>query len=332
MPITTVAIPNIGSPPDDPTCPLPATLYVPDTNLFPPPRPCLVGWQAAGFQSGGSKPATMLTDFAGVGFMGLMPKTRLMNNPITGQTTDGKYHQQTDDCKIAIRFMHAANPGGLGYLSNGFVGCFGGSGSAHHALYMALDGNEGDDKTDAAFCMSTPTDFGNRDNDVTQSVINIVTAYGRTTDTTVLTARSPIALDPQGAHPILHFNGDSESMAQSMLTRMISRMQGVANYTSVLNTGATGNLHSFDMWDDIKVQTLAWMILQEEIWSEVDPEPQTTYSPAMWNIVIVDGGGRSRTFKYKKTGSGAFSLTDAIYQALKTTGLVGVTSVTATII
>lgn len=52
----------------------------------------------------------------------------------------------------------------------------------------------------------------------------------------------------------------------------------------------------------------------------------------MWNIVIVDGGGKSTTFKYRKTGENAFSLSDAIYQALHTTNLNGVTSVTATII
>lgn len=52
----------------------------------------------------------------------------------------------------------------------------------------------------------------------------------------------------------------------------------------------------------------------------------------MWNIVIVDGGGRSWTYKYRKTGENAYSLSNAIYEALHTTGLNGVTSVTATII
>ena len=51
----------------------------------------------------------------------------------------------------------------------------------------------------------------------------------------------------------------------------------------------------------------------------------------MWQIVIVaqTGGG---TFKYRKTGDGAYSLSDALYQALHNTGLKNVTSVTATII
>lgn len=51
----------------------------------------------------------------------------------------------------------------------------------------------------------------------------------------------------------------------------------------------------------------------------------------MWNISIVTNNG-TKVFKYKKIGSGAFSLSDAIYQALHVTGLSGVSSVTATII
>ena len=58
----------------------------------------------------------------------------------------------------------------------------------------------------------------------------------------------------------------------------------------------------------------------------------------MWNIVVVDNNG-SQTYKYTKTGSGAYSLLDAITQALKGTGTAGgkhnlqnVISVTATII
>jgi hypothetical protein len=51
----------------------------------------------------------------------------------------------------------------------------------------------------------------------------------------------------------------------------------------------------------------------------------------MWNISIVTNQG-TKVYKYRKTGDGAYSLSDAIYQALHVTGLSGVTSVTATII
>lgn len=51
----------------------------------------------------------------------------------------------------------------------------------------------------------------------------------------------------------------------------------------------------------------------------------------MWNISIVTNNG-TKVFKYPKLGAEAYSLSDAIYQALHTGGLVGVTSVTATII
>jgi len=53
----------------------------------------------------------------------------------------------------------------------------------------------------------------------------------------------------------------------------------------------------------------------------------------MWNIVLVQNNGQSRTFKYRKTGSGAYSLSDAIYQALHLTGLnTPIASVTVTVI
>jgi hypothetical protein len=51
----------------------------------------------------------------------------------------------------------------------------------------------------------------------------------------------------------------------------------------------------------------------------------------MWQIVLVAQVG-SATYKYPKTGSGSYSLSDAIYQALHKTNLKNVTSVTATII
>lgn len=48
-----------------------------------------------------------------------------------------------------------------------------------------------------------------------------------------------------------------------------------------------------------------------------------------WKIVIVNNGGTSRTFTYARS---AWLLTDALTEALHTTNLGGVTSVTTTII
>jgi hypothetical protein len=234
-------------------------MYVPDPVVHPQPWHCFVGTVASGFKNFGPQEDVVMKFLAGAGYLCLFNRTRLISSLAPGQTTDGKWHQQTDDMKIAVRYMRS-NPGGLGYAVTGKVITIGGSGSAHHALYMALDGTLGDDKADAAICMSPPTDFSDRQSDVSSNVINDVTLYGRTTDLTTLRSESPIALNLADASPILHFNGDHENMALSMLTLFENAMAtaGAVDYTAILNTGTVGTLHSFAMFPYVQDAILAW--------------------------------------------------------------------------
>ena len=112
MAITTRAIANIGSPPADPTCPLPGILYIPDPELFPQPWDCVVGTVAGHFaEAQDLRPLDRpFRDLANQGFLCLAFFTRLLT-PIAGQTTTGEYPQQTDDFKIGIEFMRS-DPGG----------------------------------------------------------------------------------------------------------------------------------------------------------------------------------------------------------------------------
>lgn len=256
--ISTVSIPNIGSPPDDPSCLLPGILYVPDVFN----GRCVIGTVADTFT--GSADLLPLvepfTDLANHGYLCLAFYVRLMT-PIPTQTTDGKYHQQTDDVKIATRFMRS-NP--VGYNVTGWVAGLSGSAGGYDILWNALEGTTGDDKLDAAICMSPVTDMGDRSPDVTAHFITVVNKYGRSTDPVVLTSESPIAKDLANASPIYHANGDNEQMPLTQLTGFRDAMlaDGALNYFWRINTGSIGRKHSFKMWPSIKDEAIAWLDAQ----------------------------------------------------------------------
>lgn len=248
-------IPNVGSPADDPSCILPGILYVPTT---PQPWPCVVGTVAGDFtNSNRLQPLTRpMQDLCKAGFLCLLQYVRLLD-PIPTQTTSGKWHQQTDDLKIGIRAMRS-NPFDLGFQVTGFVGTIGGSGSAHHSLYCALDGAAGVDKSDAAIALSPATDFSDRDSDTTQQFVHVVQLYGDSTNMTTLHDRSPIALDLATGSPILHYNGDHEMMPLSQLTRFAAADQS-PTYSFHVNTGTLGTVHSFGMWSTVGPAAVNWM-------------------------------------------------------------------------
>jgi hypothetical protein len=284
MPITTRDIANIGSPPADPTCLLPGKLYVPDPEVFPGPWDCVVGTVAGHFTVHQNlQPLDRpFRDLAEQGFLCLAFYVRLLD-PIPTQTTTGEYPQQTDDFKLGIEFMRS-DPGGFGYQVTGWVAALGGSGSAHHALFCALDGVAGVDQADAAICMSPATDFSDRESDVLQQFIDKTTAYAGVTDLPTLLARSPIALinldNPQ--QPILHYNWDNEAMPLSQLTRFRDAMADVVNYQSRINTGQLGQVHSFAMWPQIKAEAIAWLFSVSGVTPpEPIPEPVPPSAPAV---------------------------------------------------
>lgn len=276
MAITIRDIANIGSPPADPTCLLPGKLYVPDPELFPQPWDCVVGTQAGHFTTHGDLRGLdrPFRDLANQGFLCLAFYVRLLD-PIPTQTTTGKYAQQTDDFKIGVEFMRS-DPGGFGYEVTGFVAALGGSGSAHHALYSALDGVVGVDRADAAICMSPATDFSDREDDVSDAFIAKVEAYGDSTDLATLLARSPISLSLDDVQPILHYNGDSEAMPLSQLTRFRDgAISDIVTYSSRINTGSLGQVHSFAMWPQISAEAIAWLFQ----WTGGTPTPPPPVPP-----------------------------------------------------
>lgn len=283
MPVTIRTIANIGSPPDDPLLNLYANLYIPDPS-FAQPYHCMAGTRSGGFTDGGlSNLDGPFQQLAGLGILCLAFACRLAlengGGGLPGQTTDGKWHQQTDDCKSAVRYMR---PGGLietlqGFNVTGFVGTLGGSGSGHHAIYMACDGTQGDDKSDAAIGMSPSVDFSDRDPDVLarQPFIDKVVNYGRTTDLPTLLARSPISLDLANANHVHHTNGDNENMPLSQLTRFSAAMAAAGNskYESYVLTGSAGTHHAFGEWPYIADEATTWLLARMSEFGGGGPPP-----------------------------------------------------------
>lgn len=222
------------------------------------------------------------------------------NERLPGQTTDGKWHQQTDDCILALRYARSLEQ------CTGFVGTLGGSGSGHHALYLAVTGVVGDDRSDAAICMSPVTDFSDREGDTTTEFVQIVTQYNRgETDSGILLARSPAGLMDNTCSPILHYNGDAESMPLSQLTRVQNTASGLGivspQYTSVENTGTLGTRHSFGMWNPpdipgIRDDAKAWLLDRIAEWTpgggggEPPPPPTPTRELITVSITGLDPG------------------------------------------
>jgi hypothetical protein len=269
---------------------LQAILFKPDPILFPGPRPCCVGTHSPGFQYDAlasltkvfaGLPGNEASGLAGNGVICLAGNVRgcAANGTIApGQTTTGAWHQQTDDYKQLVRYMRqgAEVETVHGLSVTGFVGSTGGSGAAHHALYAALDGTAGDDKSDAAICMSTVTDMGDRDN-VSAGFITLCTGYGNSTDLAVLTSESPIALNLALAKAIFMANGDAENMPLSNLTRFRDAMLALGatepQFINRILTGSAGHAHAFAEWQFIFAESIPWFLARAAEFDGNPPPP-----------------------------------------------------------
>lgn len=290
--ITSRNIANIGSPADDPTCPIPAILWIPDLIQYPGPHPCVVLTEAPGFSDdvGLQLPSRTAQSFAGVGLLALAFQCRVdgpLQSPpragIPGQTTDGGWHQQTDDCKIAIRYMRPL--GGIETVQlfsvSGSVGAVGGSGSGHHALYCAVDGTALDDKADWAIGFSPPTDFGDRSAEVLArpQFVDKVVRYGRSSDTAILTSRSTIAGNLANASAIRQYNGTGESMPITQLTGFRDAMvlAGNTKYVSIIiDDPQYASRHSWGIWSavpNVETDSNQWALEQVALFDGNPPPP-----------------------------------------------------------
>src|SRR5438067_2159314 len=93
-------------------------------------------------------------DLAAAGFMVFAVEYRLAPpGRIDGQTSSGRYPDQTNDVHLAVRAARA-DPRG-----NGQVGGVGGSAGGYHVAFAALTGTPGDDQLDVGVSMSGALDL-----------------------------------------------------------------------------------------------------------------------------------------------------------------------------
>ncbi len=283
--ITTLEIANIGFPTEPPdVCPLQAILYIPDPALWPGPYHCMVGTRAGHFEDGGIR--QLDTPFGGKpgviglaerGFLCLAFQVRLLPGGQPpgpdGQVTSGLWPMQQRDMKIGIRYMR---PGAEiesvhSFAVTGFVGTLGGSGSAHHAAWMAIEGTEGDDLADAAISMSGVSDYSDREmlpggngggDSLPFQQKTAVYADEDINDLAALLAKSPIALPGlAAAKPMRWTNGTNENQPLSQLTRMRDKMAELGNtdFAYRILDGAGSTNHAFGEWPYIFEETIPWL-------------------------------------------------------------------------
>ena len=137
---------------DDGT-PLRWTLY---PGAGPGPHPAVLVIHGGGFKKEPNSPKTIQAaeDAAAAGFNGFLVEYRLASRRgLPGQKSMGRYPDQTNDLKIAVRAARHYAGG------NGKVGAIGGSAGGAHDVYLAATGTPGDDRLDAAVALSGVYNF-----------------------------------------------------------------------------------------------------------------------------------------------------------------------------
>ena len=115
-------------------------VYTPST---PGPWPAMLIIHGGGFNENSptSSPESVTCgqDLAAAGYIAFSIEYRLAPpGALAGQKSDGRFPQQNDDCKLAVRTARA-DP-----RCNGQVGAIGGSAGGYHTAYLAATGTQGD--------------------------------------------------------------------------------------------------------------------------------------------------------------------------------------------
>lgn len=195
-------------------------------------------------------------DLASAGYIAFSIEYRLAPpGSLQGQKSNGRFPQQTDDVKMAVRAARS-DP-----RCNGQVGSVGGSAGGAHAAFVAATGTIGDDRIDVGVSLSGAydiSDFSPNPNldSYTYDVANYVGVPS--TDTAAFRAASPAWLADKTIAPLLLVNTLEDPMPYSQLADMIMHLDalGVTNYQTLT---LPGNAHSFSNWAPAKDQALAFL-------------------------------------------------------------------------
>ncbi len=194
-------------------------------------------------------------DLAERGYLALAITYRLDKWKILKQTSNGRFPQQTNDCKMAVRAARADS------RSNRLVGIVGGSAGACHGVLLAGTGSVGDDRPDVVVGLSGPYQFSDFDDRWNPAFTSAVTDYCNCTarDTDILDAASPAMLPTlAGAAPMLLIASSRDPMPPRQLPNMLKALQIAGNQNSQ-SFVIPGDQHAFDYWPIVRHKSIAFL-------------------------------------------------------------------------
>ncbi len=254
--------------------PLHWDVYTPDGNG---PWPAVLLIHVGGFKSGSRTEGDLVNcahDLAAAGFIAFSIEYRLApNGYLPGQVSSGRFPDQTDDVKLAVLAARADS------RCNGQVGAVGGSAGGSHAAFVAVTGDTGLDRIDAAVCLSGAYDFSDfsPDPDLTKFTDNVTNYVGVTSDNTAaLRAASPAYLADSSTAPLFLINSSQDPMPFSQLADMTTKLDahGVTNYSALT---IPGSQHAFGYWGTVKDQAISFLAFW---FASVPPPPRPTPEPS----------------------------------------------------
>jgi acetyl esterase/lipase len=223
----------------------------------PGSHPSVLVIHGGGFFSdeNGPKQVDCAQDLAEAGMNAFIISYRLAPpGKISGQRSDGRYPDQTNDVLLAV---HAARVDGRG---NGKVGAVGGSAGGSHLIYVAATGTKGDDQIDVGVSLSGAYDFADEESWTWQdgSFYDWVTNYVGSRDPAKLAAASPITYVNKRMPPLLLYGSMNEAMPPEQLTNLTMTLNSfrVSNYQV---TTFSGHGHSFSYWSKVKRDAIAFL-------------------------------------------------------------------------
>ena len=232
-------------------------VYTPTT---PGPWPAVLIIHGGGFNSNTptSSPESINCgqDMAAAGYIAFSIEYRLAPPGfLPGQISDGRFPDQSDDAKVAIRAARK-DP-----RCNGQVGAVGGSGGGYLVAYCLGTGTAGDDRLDVGVGLSGAYDLSDFNPTPTLDYFtNTVTNYVNVpaTDTAALRAASPAWLVDSKIGPLLMVNSTRDSMPYAQIGDMIEHLDalGVTNYQALSQAGGK---HAFANWPDVKGVALTFI-------------------------------------------------------------------------
>lgn len=220
------------------------------------PHPAVLVIHGGGFRFEPNSPKTTQAaeDAAAAGFNAFRVEYRLASRRgLPGQTSGGRYPDQTNDLKTAVRAARKY-PGG-----NGKVGAIGGSAGASHAVFLAATGTPGDDRLDAAVALSGAYDFNDPRSQEQRNFRRFVINYAGSPDVSALQKASPITYVNQKTAPLFVIASDQDAMPPQQYEDLIKKLNaaGARDFQKLLRTNSRA--HAFAYWPEVKDRALAFL-------------------------------------------------------------------------